>query len=164
MNVFEYAMKMEEDGKKYYEESATKVDSEHLKRILLELASDEQKHYHIFKAMRDGQPVEYEEAKKTKILAEVKNVFETLKAQNKNYTFPDDAKDIWIHAREIEKKAEDFYREKAHETTEEKQKSILEKIADEEHKHWVTMENVIKFLDRPEHWLENAEWHNLEEY
>ncbi|NOY88035.1 MAG: ferritin family protein [FCB group bacterium] len=164
MNIFEYAMKMEEDGKKYYEESAAKVGSEHLKHILLELARDEQKHYHIFKAMRDGQPAEYEEAKKTKILSEVKNVFETLKARNENFTFPDDTKEIWIHAREIEKKAEDFYREKAKEVTEEKQKSILEKIADEEHKHWVTMENVIKFLDRPEHWLENAEWHNLEEY
>ena len=81
MNIFEFAMKMEMDGKQFYEESAAKTDSPELKRILLELASDEEKHYTIFRALRDGVPVEYEDAKKTKILTEVKNVFEALKSQ-----------------------------------------------------------------------------------
>jgi rubrerythrin len=44
------------------------------------------------------------------------------------------------------------------------QKNILSAIADEEQKHWITMENVVKFLDRPNHWLEDAEWSNLEDY
>jgi len=164
MNVFEYAMKMELDGKQYYEDSAADIDSPELKRILMELADDEQKHYNIFRAMRDGLPVEFEQSKQTKILTEVKNVFETLKAKNKNYKFPDNAKDIWVHAREVEKKTEDFYREKAGELDDNKQKNILIRIADEEHKHWVTMESIIKFLDRPSHWLEDAEWNHLEEY
>lgn len=164
MNVFEYAMQMELDGKAYYEESANKVDSPELKKILLELASDEDKHYNIFKAMRDDIPVEYEQATETKILSEVKNVFQILKAENKDYTFPDEAKEIWVHAREVEKQAEEFYRKSADEVDDEKKAGILHKIADEEHKHWVTMENVIKFLDRPNTWLEDAEWNNLEEY
>ena len=44
MNIFEYAMKMELDGKQYYEESAAKVGNPELKRILMELAGDEEKH------------------------------------------------------------------------------------------------------------------------
>lgn len=44
------------------------------------------------------------------------------------------------------------------------QKNILNKIADEEHKHWVTLESVLQFLKRPEQWLEDAEWNNLEAY
>ncbi len=164
MNIFEFAMKMEMDGKKYYEESAAKVDSPELKRILLELASDEEKHYTIFRALRDGVPVEYEEAKKTKILSEIKNVFETLKAQDKDFEFPSGAKDIWLHAQKIEKDSETFYREKAGEVDDQHQKNILVRIADEEQKHWITMENVVKFLDRPNHWLEDAEWSNLEDY
>ncbi len=83
MNIFEFAMKMELDGKQYYEESATKIDSPELKRILLELAGDEEKHYTIFRALRDGVPVQYETAKKTKIFSEIKNVFENLKSQGK---------------------------------------------------------------------------------
>ncbi len=164
MNIFEFAMKMEMDGKQFYEQSAGQVDSPELKRILLELAGDEEKHYAIFRALRDGVPVEYEEAKKTRILAEVKNVFEALRAQNKDFAFPDSAKKIWVEAQKIERDSENFYREKADEVSDKHQKNILARIADEEQKHWITMENVIKFLDRPNHWLEDAEWSNLEDY
>lgn len=164
MNIFEYAMKMEQDGKAYYEEQAAKVDLAEFKRILLELAADEEKHYNIFKAMRDGQTPVFDEAKKTTILSSVKNVFEQLKAQKQEFAFAADAKRIWEKAREIEKESEEFYREKADEVPSEDQKHILTRIADEEHRHWTTIENVIHFLDRPNHWLEDAEWSNLEDY
>ncbi len=164
MNVFEHAMQMELDGKAYYEEHAAKIKSPQLKRILLELAGDEQKHYNIFKAMAEGTEVEYEEAKKSTILAQVKNVFDELKAEEGDYTYPEDLREIWVKAREVESKAEEFYREKANELDDEKQKHILNRIADEEHRHWLTMENVIRFLDKPDQWLEDAEWGHLEDY
>ena len=115
MNIFEHCMQMELDGKTYYEESAEKVSSPELKRILLELASDELKHYNIFKALRDGEKAEYVESEKTKIFTSVKNVFQKLKAENADYEFPADAKGIWEHARQVEKDSEAFYREKANE-------------------------------------------------
>ncbi|MDX9858328.1 MAG: ferritin family protein [candidate division Zixibacteria bacterium] len=164
MNVFDFAMKMEQDGRAFYLEHADKVSHPQLKKILLELADDEAKHYAIFKALRDGQPTAYDEASRTGILNTVKNVFEELKAGNRVYSFPADARKIWAQAQEVEKKSENFYREKANEVGDKNQKHILNKIADEEHKHWVTMENVIRFLDRPKTWLEDAEWSNLEEY
>ena len=158
MNIFEFAMKMEEDGRKFYLEHAATAPSPELKKILEELAEDERKHYEIFKALSEGLPAEYEEAKKTKILQSVKNVFESLRAEKKEYTFAAEAQKIWEQAREVEEKAEKFYREKANEVDDDKQKNILNRIADEEHKHWMTIDNVIKFLDRPQHWLEDAEW------
>jgi len=164
MNIFEYAMKMETDGRKFYLDSAEKVESPELKKILLELADDEAKHYAIFKAMKDGGTVEYKEAEQTTILKTVKNVFEKLRDQKKELSFPDEAKAIWEEAQEVEKKSEEFYREKANEVGSDSQKHILNRIADEEHRHWVTMQNVIQFLDRPNHWLEDAEWSNLEDY
>ena len=164
MDIFEFAMKMETDGRNFYLEHAAKAPSPELKKILEELARDEEKHYAIFKAMKENRTVEYEEAGKTNILRSVKNVFENLKAQDKDFAFPVDAQKIWEKAREIERKSETFYREKANEVEDEKQKHILGRIADEEHKHWVTVESVIKFLDRPKHWLEDAEWNNLEDY
>jgi len=163
-NVFDYAMQMEQDGRQFYLDNAEKTDSPELKKILLELADDEAKHYAIFKALRDGQPASYDEAAKTTIFTTMKNIFTDMKAQGDDFEFPPDAQRIWEQAREVEKKTEAFYREKAEESDNEKTKAILHKIADEEHRHWVTMENVIKFLDRPNHWLEDAEWSNLEEY
>ena len=164
MNVFEFAMQMETDGRAFYLEQSEKVESPWLKKILVELADDELKHYNIFKAMKEGKTAEYKEAEQTKIIPTLKNVFETLKAENKDYAFPADSKKIWEEALEIEKKSEEFYRDKAGEVEGESQKHILNKIADEEHKHWVTLQKVIRFLDRPDHWLEDAEWSNLEDY
>ncbi len=164
MNVFEFAMQMELDGKEYYEKHSETVEHPKLKEILLELASDEEKHYNIFKAMRDGLEAEYEQADSTTIFTSVKNVFDVLKSENQKLDFAEEAKAIWEHAKEVEKKSEAFYREKAEELDDENQKTIFNQIADEEHKHWVTMENVIQFLDRPTQWLADAEWNNLEEY
>jgi len=164
MNIFEYAMKMEEDGRAFYLEHAKKTSIPEFRRVLIELAEDELKHYNIFKAIRDGQAAEYKEAEKTTILSTVKNVFESLKAGSKKLSFGTDAKNLWQQAQEIEKKSEDFYRQKAGEVDNETQKLIFNHIADEEHKHWVTLENVIQFLDRPKQWLEDAEWNNLEDY
>ena len=164
MNIFEYAMKMEEDGRAFYLEQADKTGVPELRRILVELAEDELKHYNTFRAMRDRQPTGYDESRKTTILTTVKNVFEELRAENRQLSFKAAAKSIWEEAREIEKKAEEFYREKAGEIGDETQEGILNRIADEEHHHRVTIENVIRFLDRPRQWLEDAEWTHLDEY
>jgi rubrerythrin len=164
VDVFEFAMKMEQDGRDFYLRHAETVDNPALKKILLELADDEAKHFAIFKALRDGQNAEYKDEEQTKIFGTVKNVFEEIKANNPDYTPPAKAKDIWEEARAVEKRAEEFYRETAKELGDEHIGNILNRIADEEHKHWVTMENVIRYLDRPQHWLEDAEWSNLEDY
>ena len=55
MNIFEFAMKMEEDGRAFYLENAEKTSLPGLKRILTELAEDELKHYLLFKALNDEQ-------------------------------------------------------------------------------------------------------------
>jgi rubrerythrin len=163
MNVYEYAMQMELDGKAFYEKHAAKIEEPGLKKILLELANDEDKHYNIFKAMRDGKGAKYEEATQTKILESVKNVFEQLSDGDKDFTFPSNARDLWVEAREVEKKTEAFYREKAEELESDEQKAIFHRIADEEHRHWVTMENIIGFIDHPKNFIEDAEWSNIDE-
>lgn len=163
MNVFEHAMKMEQDGRAFYLEHAGKTSDPALKRVLEELADDELKHYNLFKAMYAQEKAEYKEAEKTTIVRTVKNVFEEMKSQNRNFTFPSDARRVWDTAREVERKSEAFYREKAKEMTDSSQKKIWNRIADEEHRHWNTIEHVIRFLDHPKQWLADAEWSSLEE-
>jgi rubrerythrin len=163
MNVFEHAMKMEQDGRAFYLEHAGKTNDPALKRVLAELADDELKHYNIFKAMHDRAKAEYKESEKTTIVRTVKNVFEEMRSQNRDYTFAADAGRIWETAREVEKKSEAFYREKANEMTDDNQKKIWNRIADEEHRHWNTIEQVIQFLNRPKQWLADAEWNSMEE-
>jgi rubrerythrin len=164
MSIYEFALKMEEDGREFYLEHSKDAAAPELKKVLLELADDELKHYNIFRAMNEGQSAEYKETDKTTILDTVRNVFEEMKSRDKNYAFPAEATRIWREALEVEKKSERLYREKADQVQKADQKKILNKIADEEHKHWVTINNVIQFLDRPKQWLEDAEWSHLEDY
>ncbi len=161
MNVFEHAMKMEEDGRAYYLEHAEKTSIPALKRILLEMAEDELKHYNIFKALRDSQDASYEEAGATRILATTKNVFEVLKEEQAGKDMPADPVGVWEQARSVERAAEEFYRGKASETDDENQKKIWNRIADEEHRHYEAIDNVVRFLNKPAQWLEDAEWSGL---
>ncbi len=161
MSIFEFAMQMELDGKAYYEELAGKVEVPQLKKVLLEMAADEDKHYMLFKAMKEDAAAVYDPEKATRIFASTKNIFEELKETEGEYQFSNDVQEAWARACDIEKKAEAFYRQKADEVDNEAHKAILLMIADEEHKHWTVIEHVINFLDHPKTWLENAEWSDL---
>jgi rubrerythrin len=163
MNVFEHAMKMEQDGRAFYLEHAAKITEPSLKRILEELADDEQKHYNLFKAMNDQHKAIYGTADMTTIFSTARNAFEELRDQNRDFSFPKEARKAWEVAADVEKKSEAFYREKAREMTDESQKQLWNAIADEEHRHWNTIEHVIQFLDRPKQWLADAEWTALED-
>lgn len=163
MNVFDHAMKMEQDGRAFYLENAGKIAEPALKRVLRELAEDELKHYQIFKSMRDREKAEYREAEKTTIVTTIKNVFEEMRNQTREFSFPKNLRGIWETACDIEKKSESFYRQQAQGISDEDQKHIWNRIADEEHRHWHAIEQVIQFLDRPRQWLADAEWNSLEE-
>ena len=52
MNIFDFAMKMEQDGKAYYEKLAAETDIVGLKNIFTSLAVDEQKHYETIQAIK----------------------------------------------------------------------------------------------------------------
>lgn len=166
MNVFEFAMKMEQDGKAYYEKMAQNAGNASIKKILLDLANDELKHYNIFKKFSEGDFSGVGELKATgtKVLETAQNVFQQIATSGKKFEFTSDIRSAWEEAQKVEKKSEDFYRIKAEEESNKDVKKTLKVIADEEHKHWVLIEHVLQFIDRPKQWLEDAEWHHLDKY
>ena len=166
MNVFEFAMQMEKDGEAYYRKMADLAGNAVLRKVLEQLADDEVKHYNIFKRFSDGDFAGAPElaATGTTVLQDAKNIFQELSAGGKNFNFGDDITDTWKEAQTVEKKSEDFYREKAAEETNEEIKKTLLIIADEEHKHWALIEHILQFIGRPKQWLEDAEWNHLDNY
>jgi rubrerythrin len=156
-------MQMESDGRSYYLDHAERVNIPALKQILHTLADDELKHYNLFKALRDGAAAEYKSADATKILMSTKNVFQRLRETESAEAMGSDPRTVWQKAQDVEKESEEYYRKEAAKLSDPNQKSILNKIADEEHKHWVALQHVIEFLDRPQAFLENAEWNALDE-
>ena len=160
VNIFIYAMQMEKDGEDYYYQLAQQTANEGLRTILEMLAAEEAGHYRIIDKMRTARP----DMAETTILSDAKNVFVQIMESNESFDFDLGQTDLYRKAQDIEKKSCDFYLEKADEVEEEYQKEIFLRLADEEKKHYFLLENIVEFVSRPETWLENAEFHHLEEY
>lgn len=160
MDIFDYAMQMEKDGEDYYRQLAEQAGNKGLKTIFTMLAEEEVKHYRVVEAMKAARP----EMAETTVLADAQNVFAQMKESGEKFDFDTGQPDLYRKAQDIEKKSQDFYREKASEVEHEYQREIFLKLADEEQRHYFLLENVIQFVSRPETWLENAEFHHLEEY
>ena len=159
-NIFEYAMQMEKDGEDYYRQLAQQTNNDGMRNILTMLADEEVKHYQAIEKMKTQQTQIVE----SEILTDAKNVFAQIKESGEILDFNISQAELYTKARDIEKKSRDFYTEKANEVTERYQKELFLKLAVEEQKHYVLLDNIIEFISRPEQWLENAEFFHLEDY
>jgi rubrerythrin len=161
MKLFDFAMQMEKDGEAYYRELAAKCNIAGLKKILNMLAGDEVGHYNVLKKLKEGAPADILESE---VLENARNVFVEIKETEKSFNLAGSEIELYQKAIEIEKKSEDFYREKAAEVDAQAVKDILLKLAGDEKKHQFLLKNTCDFLARPQTWVENAEFHHLEEY
>lgn len=160
MDIFEFAMKMEKDGEGYYRELAKKSSTTGLSNIFTMLAKAEVVHYEIFKKMKENEKVTVGD---TRILSQVKNVFEAMK-EEREIEGSLTQTELYHKAVEAEKRSREFYLSKAGEVKDADQKEIFHKIADEEKKHYLILQEIVDFVARPQTWLENPEWYHLEEY
>lgn len=159
MNIFDYAMQMERDGEQFYRGLVDTSHDQGMARILAGLADDEARHYRIVAEMAKGVEPDMVE---TTVLTDAKNVFAQM--QGKSFELGGPQVDVYHQAQEIERQSRDFYREKAEQMTAPAAKAILLQIADEEQRHFVLLDHIIEFMDRPKTWLENAEFNHLDEY
>jgi rubrerythrin len=154
-------MQMEQDGEAYYREMASKCNVPGLKKILDMLADDEVGHYDTLKKLKEGVDAE---VSGSMVLESAKNIFREIKDTAAGFDFDVSEIDQYNKAIEIEKKSEDFYREKANEVEQPGLKDILLNIAEDEKKHRFLLKNTVEFLSRPKTWIENAEFNHLDEY
>ncbi len=160
MNVFDIAMKMELDGKAYYESLASQTDLPGLQTIFRQMAEDEQKHFEAFKAMKAGKNLPA--LKDGTTLAETRNVFETLPRPEMAIKNVKDTLAAYQHAMDVEAESQQFYEKAAGEETNPQLKETLLKIAAEEKQHFDIMENVYHFINAPNQFLSGAEVYNRE--
>jgi rubrerythrin len=161
MDIFEYAMQMEKDGESYYRELAGKTSNRSLQAILNLLADAEVKHYKVLKQLKDDDLNAAMED--DVVFANSKNIFTEMKTSGDVEGISSDEAALYRKAYEIETKSYDFYTEKAGEVSDDSA-AILRKIADEEKRHMVLMESLAEMVDRPQSWLDDAEWNHWDEY
>jgi rubrerythrin len=160
MDIFDFAIKMEQDGKAFYEKLAKNTPQPGLQTIFARLAEDEQKHSEIFQALRSGE----------KKLVMVDSTALEL-AQNVFTTLPKGAgTDIkgdlesYQYAMQIEAESFRLYEDAAKNEKDAVSKALLLKIAAEEHKHFQIIENIFAFTNAPNQFLAWGEFSNLDEF
>ncbi|MDT8420093.1 MAG: ferritin family protein [Desulfuromonadales bacterium] len=162
MNVFEFAMKMEEDGKAYYLGLAERTAHPGLKTVFARLAEDEQKHFETFRTLQEGQAAPSMED--SQVLEEAKNVFEALPTGTIALKGMADALAGYDHAMDLEAQSFKFYERAAREERDPGTKELLTRIAVEERKHYNILENIYSFINAPNQSLDWAEFSNLSEF
>jgi rubrerythrin len=162
MNVFDFAVKMELDGKAFYEKLAKGTNIAGLQTIFTRLAADEQKHYEIFLALK-GQ-TQATAMEDTTVLEQAKNVFEQLLAQKQTLGPVQGDLEAYRYAMQVEADSFRLYEEAAQKEKNADVKNLLLRIAGEEHKHFSIVQNIHEFVNAPNQYLAWGEFSNLDEF
>lgn len=160
MNIFDFAMKMEQDGKAYYEKLAAETDIVGLKNIFTSLAVDEQKHYETIQAIKTDTKLKMTDST---VLEAAKNLFEEFAVDRNIGASLKKSLDGYQHARKIEADSVRLYEDMAKKEINPEVAQILLKIANEEKKHFNIMDNLYDYTLAPQNFLAWAEFSNLKE-
>jgi rubrerythrin len=161
MNIFDCAIKMEEEARMYYEQLAANAAVPELKNLFTMLAESEQEH-------RDAL-VELKESKEH-IIAGFKELqgaachFKPLLAKSDLKVEQLEKSDAYLEIVKEEEKGVQFYMDLAAQTKDENARKILLMIAKEERKHLSIVKNMYSFVESPKNFLASAEFSNLKEY
>ena len=158
MNVLDFAMKMELDGKSYYEKLAAETDVVGLKTIFTNLASDEQKHYEIILSLKTGTSRNMADST---ALETAKNLFEEIAADKSIADSLKKSLDGYQHARKLEADSVRFYEDMAKKEDNPETVQLLLRIANEEKKHFNILDNLFDYTLAPQNFLAWGEFSNL---
>jgi rubrerythrin len=161
MDIFQFAMEKEKYSEQFYRDLANGTSYAGLKNIFTMLADEEVKHYHVVEHMRTETP---REISQTPVLMHAREIFEKMRGSSKKFDLNVTEADLYRKACDIEEQSERFYQERAKEAEDPAQKEVFHKLAAEEHKHWIILDNVRSFAAQPETFLENAEMFHQDDY
>jgi len=141
LNIYEFAMKMELDGKKYYTELMEKADNSGVKVLFNIMAQEEQAHYDILKSLEN----KIELGSESKVLDVAKNIFE-LMFETTDQVKTMLSEDALLHALKLEKDSIKFYKDQMVNTENALEKKVFEKLFSEEKKHYFLIENLLDHI------------------
>lgn len=158
MDVLDFAMKMELQGKACYEKLASSTQVPGLKTIFTGLASDEQKHYDIFLSIKEGKTWKMADSS---VLEQAKNVFQDLIEGKEDLSELHEDLDGYRFSLKIEADSVKLYEDMAKKEEDPETMQLYLTIANEEKKHFNIMDNICEFVLKPRYFLEWREFSNL---
>jgi rubrerythrin len=161
MNVFDFAMRMEEENREHYEKLALAAGTKELKTIFTLLADSEREHHEHLTILKAGtDPV----LAQSVALERVKDRIHELVSDLAPSDFMRSDDDGYRHAIKQEELSIGLYERLAAQEPNGTAAGLLRRIAEEERHHLETMENIYDFVESPHTYLAWGEFSNLREY
>ncbi|MBF0546036.1 MAG: ferritin family protein [Candidatus Riflebacteria bacterium] len=160
MNIFELAKNQEKQAEETYRKLAAVAATEGLRTIFTRLAETESRHFEIIQKMEKAEKVEISDSD---ILSYAEEAINKMNFGREQFKMATSQNETYKAALAQEAEAEKFYREHAEKSTDEHQQRVFLALSNEEHKHYIVLENIIEFINFPTNHPENAEFHALEE-
>jgi rubrerythrin len=161
MEVLQFAITMEKDGEAYYRSQAAKNDGNALKVIFEMLADDEAKHARILQEMLDDFPYDLESANN---LQNHMNLFLTAKDYCETVAGQASQVELYHTALDKEKQSIDLYASLQDKATDDVSHQLFEFLVKEENGHYRLLEELFHHVNRPNEWVESAEFGVREDY
>ena len=162
MTSLEFAINLEVEGEKYYRQQAELNKDNYLKVVFDLLAKDEKKHA---EKLRNRSKHLVNDLKEKSALKEEDNIFLGL---NDFFTKVNDESQKQLQAYEkaleIEQESIDLYEKLHSEAQDNDDKELFAYLIGQEKEHYQLFFNIIKLLNRPNEWVEDAEFGLREEY
>ncbi|MBU5614697.1 ferritin-like domain-containing protein [Geomonas azotofigens] len=161
MNVFDCAIKMEEEARGYYQQLAESAGTEELKNLFTLLAQAEQEHHDALVELKAGIT---SRKSQFEALREAACLFKPLLAKREQMAALKKDPDAYQMVTRQEQKSITFYEELAAQTKDDEARKIVLSIADEERRHLSIVENIYSFVESPKNFLAWGEFSNIQEY
>jgi rubrerythrin len=154
MDIFEFSIQMEHDAEELYRTLASKTQQPGIKRIFTMLADDEVKHAKAVEVLQKKQDPSAEKGS----MEEVQTIFASIKKEVVDDILSKDLLSELRRARDIEKKGKEFYQEQFSKLDTEAGRKLFKSLSRQEEYHYMTVDNLIDLVERPQWWVENAEF------
>ncbi|MBU4438180.1 MAG: ferritin family protein [Acetobacterium sp.] len=161
MNSIEFAINMEIDGEKYYREQAEFNKDNSLNAVFLLLAEDENGHAKLLQ--NELKKMTYE-LSDNETPANVNNVFKDKGDFKNRFEEIPNQLDVYRMALQMEKDSIALYEKFLNEAKDEQTKKLFGYLVKQEENHFKIFDNLITLVERPEEWVEDAEFGPREEY
>jgi rubrerythrin len=161
MNDLKFAIKMENDGEKYYRQQAEINENKSVRTVCLMMAEDEKKHAQILIDKMNEKPYQLID---TGTLSKAKNVFEgkgDIKVEGK--ATPSQL-DFYRTALDMEKQSIDLYAGYLSKADGAEEKELFEYLIQMEKQHFDLINELVTMLGHAEQWVEFAEFGVRKEY
>jgi rubrerythrin len=158
MNPYDFAIKMSQDGEKFFRTLSKQVKKPGLRKILIILANDQAAHRRDFAKMKKALGTSLPDVSN---LTGALNPFAQRLKRLSRGEMPDEnlpPEELYRRGQVLDKECEDFYRRRAAQVKNPRLKRAFLEVAEEQRKHHFSLEHLINFILEPQQELEDAEW------